>query len=120
MKDIDLLINALKIIASPYEIQKKYYPDFVCLGDEIANELECREYLQDQISEDERFTEKILCEMEEIDNQFLSISFGEEKYDPVLWEDKAIRDNVFWQKQRERAVQILKELGIDDKLPVQE
>lgn len=112
MEKLEVLINALKNIASPYEVQKKLYPDFVCLSSEIANELDCLDFLRDEIKEDERFTENIIDELEEIDRQFISISFGEEKYNEKLWEEEAVKNDSFWQNQRNRAARLLKELGV--------
>ncbi len=112
MEKIDILIKALKNIAAPYEVQKELYPEFVCLSNEIANELDCLEFLNDTIKADGRFNESILGELKEIDRQFISISIGEEKYHEKPWEKEAVKKDLFWQNQRNRAAKILKELGV--------
>lgn len=82
------------------------------MSNEIANELDCLDFLWDEIGNDKRFTESILDELKELDRQFISISFGEEKYDAKLWEEKAVKEDIFWQNQRNCAAKILSALKI--------
>ena len=110
--DTDLLLNALRIIASPYSVQKEYYPDFALLGDEIVGELDCIEFL-----EEGAIDLAVFQKLKELDNAFIDKSFGEVGYSDYIWTDRAVEHDVFWENQRNRAKEILKDLGCEYTLP---
>ena len=118
MKELDILINSLRIIASPYEVQKSYYPNYVSLADEIANELECLDWNKDKLIQEGKLSSEILDRIADIDRGFLSISYGEKDYSPALWDDLSIKKDKFWQIQRDKANDVLKDLGVGYSLPV--
>lgn len=61
----DILVNGLRVVASPYERQKKFFPEFVHLPDEVINAVE---YIYaKQLRRNKMISEKVYAAFEEYD-----------------------------------------------------
>ncbi|MDD6209893.1 MAG: hypothetical protein PUB21_04725 [Bacteroidales bacterium] len=106
-KFYNTLVQSLRLVASPADIQIKSLPDFVCIADEIALTYDETYVLLPQIAEeDKRFTPQVMETLKELDRLF-----GEMSEDKTLWDIDQLKENLKWEKSRLLAYEALQLLG---------
>ena len=101
------LLNSLILVAADYEDQVSSLPSFVVVADEVSTTYGEAFYLVNQLEEAgfiNKHAEKLL---KDLDNWFDYSPEGE-----VLDTLKSLKENPYWEKARNIAQEILKELKI--------
>jgi hypothetical protein len=105
------LIDALQLLAVDYEIQRAALPDFANLPDELAliysESLLCIEQHTDELVDSGFLSGSALQKLRELDDTLARMS-GK----PSLWTIDALTRSSEWQQVRERAREILRQLGV--------
>jgi hypothetical protein len=99
-------------IAQPYEIQKRLFPDFVCVADELALEWESALDSLHSSFDNNTLTCDQKAAIENLDNYIVSIS-GFEQH----WCDEALCHGLEWRKIRDMAYHILVKMGWEREAP---
>ena len=101
------ILDSLKLLASPGNIQLSYFPEFVCKGDELAASLNdwLELYLQNNLYHSKfAFTPEELKKIIDLDNEISSLLADDFSDEAVLTSNK-------WQNIRKKAMDILKVLN---------
>ncbi len=98
------LIEVLRLLAAPYEVQRAALPDFVHLPDEIANNLDNVLPFMDQLADAGLLNPEQVAEIQKIDSIFARKSDGDV---PSFWTLDAMRDSDEWAAIRTLARKVL-------------
>jgi len=105
------LVDSLQLLAADYETQRETIPNFAHLPDELAliysESLLCIERHTDELVDSGSLSESALQKLRELDDTLEHMS-GK----PSLWTIDALIHSSEWQQVRERAREILRQLGI--------
>lgn len=77
---------------------------------DIACDVEWALGLAKELHKQGILSEDILLQMENINRRFDEVSRGQKHYEEIIWTDEGLKTHPFWEKQRELASQILREL----------
>jgi hypothetical protein len=105
------LVDALQLLAADYETQREAIPNFAHLPDELAliysESLLCIEQHTDELVDSGFLSGSALQKLRELDDTLARMS-GK----PGLWTIDALTHSSEWQQVRERAREILRQLGV--------
>jgi hypothetical protein len=105
------LVDALQLLAADYETQREAIPNFAHLPDELAliysESLLCIEQHTDELADSRSLSGSALQKLRELDDTLARMS-GK----PSLWTIDALTHSSEWQQVRERAREILRQLGV--------
>lgn len=105
------LVDAIQLLAADYETQREAIPNFAHLPDELAliysESLLCIEQHTDELVDFGFLSGSALQKLRELDDTLARIS-GK----PSLWTIDALTHSSEWQQVRERAREILRQLGV--------
>ncbi len=111
--DIDFYIRQAQNLALDYDSQYKMLGE---LGDYITEDI-ASDWLWTALKkgilklyENNYISENVVRIYEEIDHNFYDVSMDGKYYDEKIWTLEALRNHPFWEKQRQLAKQVLKEL----------
>ncbi len=100
------LVQCLRLVASPYEVQISLLPNFIDIPDEIALFFDDVFLTIPQLKIEYLFSPNTLLKINEVNELFESMS--EEKF---FWELEELKNNKSWEKSRELALSVLKLLN---------
>jgi hypothetical protein len=100
------LVQSLRLVASPFELQIVSLPRFVNVPDEIVLTYNDAYLIASQLKAENLISPKVLGMLKELDELFGKMS--EEKY---LWTVEKLKSNESWEKSRILAFDILKQLN---------
>lgn len=101
-----ILINALKNLASPYDKQITSFPDFAVVTDELVNDFDDAYRLVPQLKELGLISDKAESLLVDIDKIIQEMEKQEE-----LWGHNGLRNSPLWEECRRIAQVILIELN---------
>jgi len=106
------LQNNLRRLASSYEVQNAEIEDFARwnLPDDIASDWCNHAYFTARLLEAGIINDATVSKFENIANAFLEASLGGNLYEEIIWEHEGLQKHLFWELQRQRAKELLKQL----------
>jgi hypothetical protein len=103
---LDRLEWSIRALAQPADVQKKLFPQFTCVADELA--LEFDECYQGFLKSEEYASQEALNEIKKLDS-FLEAMSGPTNAE--LWTDEALFNASQWSKIRDIATKIVLLMG---------
>lgn len=97
------IFQVLRIVAAPCEVQKKTFPEFVNIADEIALTF----YEEVMLRSDTLFKARMLEEKQYEKIKILNEKFHEMSTKKDVWTVEALRDSIEWEECRQIAEEIL-------------
>lgn len=97
------IFEVIRIVAAPYEIQKKSFPEFVSVADEIALTF----YEEVMLRSDTLFKYGMLEEKQYEETKKLNHMFDEMSKNKTIWTLEALRNSAEWEQCRKIAKEIL-------------
>lgn len=109
--------NAVQILAAPVDAQLQYFPDFVCVTDELALDFDHWQVVFISNFGDEATREQ-LAALAAIDERLDSLSRGGSEFDENFWTDEALRSSARWEELRHLAARALTTFGFPVDVPI--
>lgn len=108
---LNMLLEATLFLASDYETQraKSPLPDDQ-IPDDIANDWDYIVNISKILHDNGVITDKVLSDIQLVDNNFSEVSLGNRKFDPLIWVAQGLKTHTFWKEQRKLAKAIYNEL----------
>lgn len=100
------LVQSLRLVASPPDVQVAALPKFVNIPDEIALTFNDANLIAPQLEDEELISSHSLDMLKELDELFETMS-----EDKNLWTIEKLENDKFWRGSRELAINILKEMN---------
>ena len=112
-----LLVDALRLVASPFNVQVSVLPDFVHVPDEILNAIQFELVLG--LAHTEHLTESQAAQFDSLE-AFMDTLVWRPEWDEYPLALEAVRADPWWEELRSRARALLASLGEDHTPPTME
>lgn len=100
------LIQVLRLVASPYDSQITFFPNFVNIPEEIALLYHDSYLTTSRLHDEKKITLRALNMLYELNALFNTMSNNS-----YLWTQEKLKNNEMWSIARESAIKILNELN---------
>lgn len=113
-RHLKMLVESLRLLASPASVQLNSLPEAVVKADELALIFcDCTRFLP-ELRENQLVSESFAEQAGEIDEMLAGLSG---RQNSSFWTDESVRTSVKWQEVREMAASTLSEAGCKEQDP---
>ena len=112
-RQLAMLVEALQLLAAPYEVQVECLPPYVAVPDELALTYDDTYRLVDGIATAGLLTEHQVAQLARIDAVLSSMTDGA----PEMWTNEALEHGEAWERVRALARESLSGLGVSPQHP---